>query len=46
MTYARSISQRSFRAAVYGLTRRPRLMMIELLLFEIDRVLQGSAGKS
>lgn len=44
MTYARSISQRSFRAAVYALTRRPYLLTIELLLLEIDRVLLGLAS--
>jgi len=44
MTYARSISQRSFRAAVYAMTRRPRLLQIELLLLEIDRVMLGVAA--
>lgn len=41
MTYVRSISQRSFRAAVYALTRQNKMLKLELLLLEIDRVLQG-----
>jgi hypothetical protein len=44
MTYANSISQRAFRAAAYALTRQPRMLRLELLLLEIDRVLQGLAG--
>ena len=45
MTYANSIAHRSFRAAVYGLTHRPKLLQLELLLLEIDRVLLHLAGR-
>jgi hypothetical protein len=46
MTYARSIAQRSFRASVYALTRRARLLHIELLLLEIDCLQVWLAGRS
>ena len=46
MTAARQISQCSCRSAIYGVIQRPRLLMLELLLLEIDRMLLELTGRS